>query len=578
MKKNNKYLEFLKLINYFGRAYLIWFVILFFCIIITTLLGTFYPKIFGDLVDEIAQRSMNGFLKLIFIWIVIYFVNQILHFVLNMVWASLMTGFLVDIRNKLYKVILNYSSLKLSRAYVGEYIEILNGSVDEILNFIHWNVFYLIGAILNILVSIIFLLNIDKGIAFIVVLVVPIMSYISKNRLPAIQSSTDEELKRKNELASFSFDFLKNSQEIKLLNAAKGIRDRFKKRNIDLFCYQIKSENLKYIYILVNDGINVFVKILLYLYCMYLIIYYGFSIGKFVATVGYFEMCIHAFGDISKRISDIPNNITNINKVIELFNGVREEVGKEHIVISRGEIEFQNVKFSYGDEIILDDISFKIKKGKKNVIVGASGAGKTTISELINRLYEPQEGKIIIDGYDIRKCNIVQLRNQIGIVHQETIIFEGSLRYNIAFSDNSKYDVEITKILKKLNLDKLVYRLGKGLDTYMTNENVKLSGGEKQRISIARILFKNPPIIVFDEITSALDEETEQAIKLIIEDIVHEKTVILIAHKLSMISFADRILMLKNGKIVGDGRYEEMLDKCWEFKKLISEQIYENKR
>ena len=220
----------------------------------------------------------------------------------------------------------------------------------------------------------------------------------------------------------------------------------------------------------------------------------------------------------------------DIRKVLEVLNGEQENEAGSVIKICEGVIEFRNVKFAYGEKVVLNGVSFNIQKGKKNAIVGLSGTGKTTIIELINRIYNPNQGKVLIDGRDVTEYNISNLRSQIGVVYQESIIFEGSLRYNIDFLNNTNNDEKIICILKKLKMNKLLERLEDGLDTYMTAENVKLSEGEKQRISIARVAFRNPLIYIFDEITSALDEESETAVKLFINEIAEKKTVILVAH------------------------------------------------
>ena len=558
-----------KLIIGFGKKYLFQFVLLFFCIIATTIIATFYPWFFGDIVDEIVQRRQEQFSKLVLIWIVIYFLNQSLHFALNMTWTSLMTGFLVDIRKKVYEVILRYTGKKLSKANVGEFVEVMNESVNEVLNFIHWNLFYLIGAIVNLLIAFYLLFSINKIIFYIIVLVVPMMFWISKIKLPIIQKYSDEIVNQKNSLSVLSFDAIKNVQEIKLLNAIDNVIEKIEKEMKDLFSIQVKNENLKLEYVLINATVNFVVRMLIYLYSAFLIKNHILSVGKFVAIIGYLEICLHAFDNIAERFSDIPNNISNIKKILDLLNGEQEQEIEKSIKIQEGKIEFRNVKFGFENNIVLNGISFTVQKGKKNAIVGLNGMGKTTIIGLINRIYDSEQGEILVDGYKITECNISSLRNQIGVVYQENIIFEGSLRYNIDFLNDSNNDEKIIGILEKLNLCKLLERLEDGLNTYMTPENIKLSGGERQRISIARILFRNPMIYLFDEITSALDEESEMAIKAVIDEIAEKKTVIMITHKPSIMEFCDRIIMLQDGKIVGDANYGDMKNQCTFFSNMI---------
>ena len=225
-----------------------------------------------------------------------------------------------------------------------------------------------------------------------------------------------------------------------------------------------------------------------------------------------------------------------------------------------GTIEFSHVGFSYEpSRKILKDVSFTLYAGKSIAIVGPSGSGKSTIINLIPRLYDVEEGSVMFDGIDVRKLDLAFLREQIGIVSQETYLFNGSIRENLLYAKPDASEEEMISALKKANIYDFVEKQEAGLDTLVGNRGLKLSGGEKQRISIARILLKNPSIFIFDEATSALDSISEQKIQEAIDPIIRTHTSILIAHRLSTILAADEILVVQDGRIVERGSHKELV-------------------
>lgn len=229
-----------------------------------------------------------------------------------------------------------------------------------------------------------------------------------------------------------------------------------------------------------------------------------------------------------------------------------------HIV--NGEVEFQHVDFSYNPERkILDDVSFKLKAGDCIAIVGPSGSGKSTLINLIPRLYDVEKGSVLFDGTDVRKLDLAFLRRNIGIVSQETYLFNGSIRENLLYAKPDATEDELIEACKKANIYDFIESQDSGLDTMVGNRGLKLSGGEKQRISIARVLLKDPALLIFDEATSALDSISESKIQEAIDPLVEERTSILIAHRLSTILAADEIIVIKDGKIAERGTHENLV-------------------
>lgn len=235
------------------------------------------------------------------------------------------------------------------------------------------------------------------------------------------------------------------------------------------------------------------------------------------------------------------------------------------------EIEFKDVSYSYEDsqEEVLENVSFKVNRGDIIALVGSSGAGKTTLVDLIPRFYDPTSGAIFIDGIDIRNIKLLHLRKMMGIVTQETVLFNESVQKNIAYGLEDYPDEKIIEAAKAANAHEFIMNLSKGYDTIIGERGTKLSGGQRQRISIARALLKNPPVMIFDEATSALDNESEILVQEAIDRLMYQRTTFLIAHRLSTIRNANRILVLDRGKVVQNGKHEDLIkDESGIYKRL----------
>ena len=281
---------------------------------------------------------------------------------------------------------------------------------------------------------------------------------------------------------------------------------------------------------------------------------------------------------ISRGIYNVKQGNAAAERIQEIIDTPNPLKDKESAIVKTSfdsEIEFKNISFKYQDEYVLKNFSLTISKGKTVALVGQSGSGKSTIANLITRFYDVNKGQILIDGIDIRDLTTSSLRALLGIVTQDAILFNESIKNNLKLGNDNATDKEIIEALKVANAWEFVKDLPEGINTNIGDSGNKLSGGQKQRLSIARAVLKSPPIMVLDEATSALDTESERLVQIALENMMKNRTSIVIAHRLSTIQNADEIVVLKKGEIDEQGKHNDLITKNGTYKKLVEMQSFE---
>jgi ATP-binding cassette subfamily B protein len=269
---------------------------------------------------------------------------------------------------------------------------------------------------------------------------------------------------------------------------------------------------------------------------------------------------LNFLGFVYREIKGSMANIENMFALLDLNPGVEDAADATELVVTQGVINFNRVSFHYReDRAIIKDLSFTIKAGEKVAVVGASGAGKSTLVKLLFRFYDPNSGNILIDGQDISRVSQHSLRKAIGIVPQDTVLFNQSILENIRYGNPDASDEDVLQAIRLAHLEEFIAQLPQGWATVVGERGLKLSGGEKQRVAIARTILKRPPILVFDEATSSLDSKSERSILSALQEISQGYTSMVIAHRLSTVIDADRIIVLDQGGLVEQGSHSKLL-------------------
>jgi subfamily B ATP-binding cassette protein MsbA len=347
--------------------------------------------------------------------------------------------------------------------------------------------------------------------------------------------------------------------------------NKFKKQNHEY--YRIAMKSIKRMLILgnVTELIGVAMAFFVIFYAGRQVIQGALSFGAFALFMAAFLSLIKPFKKLSQVNSIVQQALAASARIYEILDTpptIKESSQARQMGDFKNSIILENLSFSYVEQDILKDINLKVEKGQVLAIVGPSGAGKTTLVDLIPRFYDPKKGRVIIDGQDIKEVTFRSLRRQIGIVTQETILFNDTIRANIAYGKPEASQKEIEQAATQAHANDFIKRMPAGYDTMIGDRGARLSGGERQRLAIARALLKDPPILILDEATSQLDSESERVVQEALDRLIRGRTVFVIAHRLSTVRNAQRIIVLDRGRIVEDGSHNDLLGKDGLYKKL----------
>jgi subfamily B ATP-binding cassette protein MsbA len=478
---------------------------------------------------------------------------------------------IADLREKIYNHIQSLSLSFFTRNPTGVLmsrilndVNMIQGAVTDAVTGLLKDCFTLIG-----LVAVIFYR--DWFLASVALVVFPVAVYPIVKFGKKLRSYSTRSQSSMANITTILLESITGTRIVKAFNMEDHERKRFAKENRRLFGILIKSVRVRAIS-------HPLMEFLGGLGIAFIVFYGGRSVIQGEATPGTFFSFLAALlmlYEPVKRLSGINNTVqqglaaaVRIFEILDTVPEIRDQPGAQVLTSVSQAIEYQDVSFKYEEDWVLKNINLRIKVGEMVAFVGASGGGKTTLVNLLPRFYDVTSGKVLIDGVDIRQLTTESLRSKIGIVTQTTILFNDTVRSNIAYGKIDQPFEEVVKAAQAAYAHGFIQNLPRGYETIIGEQGVKLSGGERQRVSIARALLKNAPILILDEATSSLDSESEIEVQKALEYLMQGRTTLVIAHRLSTIRKADRIMVVINGTIVEEGTHEELLAKEGEYKKL----------
>jgi ATP-binding cassette subfamily B protein len=300
------------------------------------------------------------------------------------------------------------------------------------------------------------------------------------------------------------------------------------------------------------------------------------SVGELVAFVGLLNMFFQPIQQLSQLYSDLQSTLVSLEKVFSVLDTESDRADSPDAKDLRdlgGDVEFDRVSFAYGEDVVLDDVSFRIKPSETLAIVGETGAGKSTIVKLLSRFYDPTDGEVRIDGQDLRDVRGSSLRRYMGVVLQDTFLFTGTIKDNIRYGRPDATEEEIIAAARTVGADDFIRRFPEGYETQVRERGGRLSVGERQLVAFARALLADPRLLVLDEATSSVDLATEARIETALDELLAGRTSIVIAHRLSTVRRADRILVMGEGRVIEEGTHEELLSRPSAYRRLYESQF-----
>lgn len=554
------------------------FILALLCMVIVGVLTSALAFLVKPALDDIFLKKDMSMLKWLPIAVIaIYFTKGACNYAQTLLMSNIGQRVIADLRNRLYRQIQRQSFSFFTKNPTGILMSRITNDVSFIQGAVSEAVTSLLKDSFTLFCLVFVIFYRDWKLAIIAMLVFPLTIYpIAKfgERIRRVATRTQVTM---GTLTSLLQETISGTRIVKAFGMENYENERFAKENERLFKLAMKAVS-------VNAIASPFMEFLGGIGIAAIIFYGGYQVIQGVSTPGTFFSFLTALimlYEPVKRLTNVNNTvqqgIAGAQRVFSVIDTIPEIQNRENATflpkISKG-IDIKHVTFCYEDTSVLKDVSLSIKAGEVLALVGMSGGGKTTLVNLIPRFYDVTEGQILIDGHDIRDVTIESLRSQIGIVTQQTILFNDSIKNNIAYGNiGESTENQIVQAAKAANAHEFIVKLPKGYDTVIGEQGAKLSGGERQRISIARALLKDAPILILDEATSSLDTEAEVEVQDALETLMQGRTTIIIAHRLSTIRNADRIIVITNGEIIEEGTHETLLEKRGEYSKLYNMQF-----
>ncbi|NLC78951.1 MAG: ABC transporter ATP-binding protein [Ruminococcaceae bacterium] len=585
-EKNNKpkvTKELLARIAGYLKPYALQFILVFVTIIVAAIIGLLPSIITGRIVDEaLIGEDMELLIKLILAALATLTVSQVIGVLETYINSWISTRIIFDMKNQMYRHLQGMPQSFFTTEKQGDIITRMNTDIDGVSSVISGTLTSVVSNVATVVTTLVALFTMSWQLALVGIVVIPLLILPTKQAgmtrfklLGESQKKRDEMNQTVNETLSVSGSLL-----VKLFAREEKEFARFKKINGEVAEYSMKEQRSGTWFRVLMGMFIQLAPLLIYFAGGYFIIAKvdpALTVGTITATVALVNRLYRPVQSLFNLQVDFTRSLAMFVRIFDYLDRKNDIVEKKNPLrpdVKGGDIEFSHVAFSYTEEVpVLTDVNFTVPSGKMFAIVGRSGSGKSTIVNLIPRLYDVKGGSVKISGVDVRDFELRYLRDKVREVSQDTYLFNGTIKENLLYAKDDATDEELVAACKIANIHDFISSLPEGYETMVGNRGLTMSGGEKQRVSIARVVLKDPDILILDEATSALDSISESAIQDALETLMKGRTSIVIAHRLSTILAADEILVVDGGVIAERGNHDGLLEKCGIYKELYETQF-----
>ena len=530
---------------------------------VISVLAIVNPHISGLIVDDVIKGGNYDELPyLAAILIGVTAVRSVLRFFYQVVFETCSQGVLYEMRDTVYRKFMQEDFAFYNRERTGDLMSRQTGDMDAVRHFVAYVIYAVYENVLLLIFAIIMIFTVSYKMALCMLVVLPLTALTTYFQSKQVRPAFKRNRNCFSSLNAFVQENVSGNRVVKAFSKEDYEIAKFNAENDDFRDSQLEAAKIWMRFIPIFEVLSYALTIILILYGGYMVIQGEITLGDLVKVNGYLWMLTAPLRMAGWWINDIQRFTTSIEKIYDTYTkepsiktpekGIREARFK-------GAVEFKNVSYRADDTDIVEDINFKVEPGQTIGIIGSTGAGKSTIMNLLCRFYDATEGEVLVDGVNVKALDLYNLRDNIGMAMQDVFLFSDTIEANIAYAHPDCSFEEVKQAAIMADANHFIQSLPEGYDTIVGERGVGLSGGQKQRISLARALLKNPSILILDDTTSAVDMETESYIQTQLNNIKNRCTIFVIAYRISSICNADQILVMDNGRIIEHGTHDELM-------------------
>lgn len=548
---------------------------------VKSIIDSFYYY-FTEIITDPDKGKLYALSFMCIIVVVLFLIKNVFRYLATFFISSVRNGVIKDLRNEIFSKSMILPLSYYSEERKGDLMSRMTTDLQEI----EWAIMSSFEAVvkepITITLFLITLFALNPMLTLIVLVLMPVSGLLIGKLGKSLKRTSTKGKEKLGDLMSIIEESLGGLRIIKGFGAEEKVTNNFESVNKRYTTLMNRMFRKNYLSSPVSETLGTIVLVV--------VMYLGgkmvlsqdenFSAGEFITFIAIFSQLIPPVKSFTTAFYKIQRGMASADRVYEILDEdlrIKEIENPKVLNAFSSEVQFNDISFSYGDENsewVLKNINVKVEKGKTVALVGQSGSGKSTLVDMVPRFYDPKKGSVLIDGIDLKEISLASLRSKLGIVSQESILFNDTIANNIAFGVNSATKEQIEQAATVANAHDFILKAENGYDTVIGDRGVKLSGGQKQRLSIARAILINPPILILDEATSSLDTESERLVQDALNNLMKNRTSLIIAHRLSTIQNADEILVMSAGEIVERGTHNELLSKNGAYKRLYDLQSF----